>query len=247
MRVNIYPTFDLFFESYLDDFIEINRYEKIDLDEYRFNLIFEYAKIGKALPFNDDELEQEKIYLEDTFGIFHLIFLLNEYDFEDRLPLIENTQKLSKILRKQMFKITSYLKNEILRKEIKKANEDNREVNNINSFLQYPELIQKNANSFFRGKIELIDLLRYFYDNFHSSSLKTKDLTKFNQIFAYFNSYNDKIDKAKGSLDKNAFKALVKQLFGFDYGKSEIKGETQKHIEQLENLAQQYYKIQEKS
>jgi|GEM_PF-2617908 len=247
MKFTTYPTFDLFFESYLDDFISINKFEYLEFDEYIFNLIIKYGRIGKALPFNDDELEEEEKYIEDKFGIFHLIYLLQEYDFEDRLPTIESTKKLSKVLRKEMFKITSYLKNEILKKELEKANIENRKPNNFESLTKFPYQIQKSANAFFRGKIELIELLQYLSHNFHSSSLKTNDLTKFNQIFAYFNSYGNEIDKTKGNLDRNAYKELINLLFGFDYAGKEIKGETQKHIEQLENLAQQYSQLSKKS
>ena len=44
---------------------------------------------------------------------------------------------------------------------------------------------------------------------------------------------------------KNAYKNLVFHLFNFDYNNRDIKGATEKHLEQLENLAIEYYKRQE--
>ena len=245
MKPPIYCTFDVFLENYLENFIEANKYEGINIQEYNYTLLFEYGSIAKHLPFNDDELQQEKEYIEKKFGIFQLIFLIDEYDIEGRILTLENTRKVSKILRRQAFKIANYLKNELLKKEIETADIENRKPNNINTFSKYPEVIQKNANSFFRGKIELVELLIFLSENFHSTNLKTNDLTKFNQIFAYFNSKYQEIFDKKGNFDKNAYKNLVFHLFNFDYNNRDIKGATEKHLEQLENLAIEYYKRQE--
>lgn len=245
MKFRLYPTFDYFFESYLEDFIEAQRYENITLDEYYYHLIFEYSKITKILPFENDEVEQEMKYINDKFGIFLPFYLSQEFDIEETFLSIENTKSISKILRNQAFKIANYIKNELLKKEIENAKEENRMPNNVKSFFAYPEVIQKNANSFFRGKIELIELLIFLSENFYSTNKKTNDLTKFNQIFAYFNSKYAEFFKERGNFDKNAYKNLVFHLFGFDYNGRDIKGETLKHLEQLENLAEEYNKMQE--
>ena len=245
MKPPIYCTFDVFLENYLENFIEANKYEGINIQEYNYTLLFEYGSIAKHLPFNDDELQQEKEYIEKKFGIFQLIFLIDEYDIEGRILTLENTRKVSKILRRQAFKIVNYLKNELLKKEIETADIENRKPNNINTFSKYPEVIQKNANSFFRGKIELIELLIFLSENFYSTNKKTNDLTKFNQIFAHFNSKYAEFFKERGNFDKNAYKNLVFHLFGFDYNGRDIKGETLKHLEQLENLAEEYNKMKE--
>ena len=118
MKPPIYCTFDVFLENYLENFIEANKYEGINIQEYNYTLLFEYGSIAKHLPFNDDELQQEKEYIEKKFGIFQLIFLIDEYDVEGRILTLENTRKVSKILRRQAFKIANYLKNELLKKEI---------------------------------------------------------------------------------------------------------------------------------
>ena len=91
----------------------------------------------------------------------------------------------------------------------------------------------------------MVELLIFLSENFHSTNIKTNDLTKFNQIFAYFNSKFKDLFGGKGNLDKNAYKNLVFHLFDFDYKNRDIKGATEKHLVQLKNLAIEYNKMQE--
>ena len=45
MKPPIYCTFDVFFENYLENFIEANKYEGINIQEYNYTLLFEYGSI----------------------------------------------------------------------------------------------------------------------------------------------------------------------------------------------------------
>lgn len=234
MRTVIYSTFDLFFESYLEDFIEMNKYETVELQQYNYHLLFEYGTVFKHLPFNDDELEAEKKYIEDKFGFFSIIFLMQDYDFKDRMLTLENTRKISKILRKECGRVASYLKNEILKTEIEKNKANGKELKGLNSVFQYSLEVQKYANAFFKGDLSKLKLLEYFSENFSSTNEKFNDLTKYNHIYRYFN------EQETSNLEKTAYKNLIRELFRFEYGNREIKGNTLKYIEQLENLAIQY-------
>ncbi|MDM1557482.1 MULTISPECIES: hypothetical protein [Chryseobacterium] len=160
---------------------------------------------------------------------------MQDYDFKDRVPTLENTRKISKILRKECGRIASYLKNEILKEEIAKNKE--KDLSELNSFFQYSLDVQKYANAFFKGDLSKIKLLEYLSKNFSSTNDKFNDLTKYNHIYKYFN------EQETSNLEKTAYKNLIRELFAFEYGNREIKGNTLKYIEQLENLAIQYQNI----
>lgn len=78
------------------------------------------------------------------------------------------------------------------------------------------------------------DLLKYLSENFTSTDKRFNDLTKYNQIYRFFNERKDY------NIEHRAFKKQVKELFDFDYHDRQIKGETQKHQTQLKNLAVKY-------
>ncbi len=248
MNFSIHPTFDLFFESYLEEFIKYNKYESVSLEEYNYHLAYKYAKIFSDLPFEEERLEEEKEYIEKEFGFFHIITVLREYEFDDRYITLENTKRLSKILRTEAFKITNYLKNEILKSEIKSTEEKEGKTADLNKVFQYSKEVRDYARAFF-GDLSKIELLKYLSVNFTSTNQKFTDLTKYNQIFAYFHDVHSENEEFKSKseripyVEKQAYKNLIKELFGFEYGGSEIKGNTSKHIEQLKKLAVEFQNI----
>lgn len=79
-----------------------------------------------------------------------------------------------------------------------------------------------------------INLLKYLSENFTSTDKRFNDLTKYNQIYRFLNEGRDY------NIEHRAYKNLIKELFNFDYGNREIKGQTQKHLTQLENLETNY-------
>ncbi|UCA59036.1 hypothetical protein KB553_18660 [Chryseobacterium rhizoplanae] len=248
MNFPVYPTFDLFFESYLEEFIKYNKYEYISLEEYNYHLAFKYAKIFRDLPFEEGQLEEEKGYIEREFGFFHIIYLLNEYEFKERTITLQNTKKISKILRKEAFRIASYLKNEILKNEVSSTEKKGGEISDLDKVFQYSKEVRDYARSFF-GDLSKIELLKYLSKNLISTSQKFTELTKYNQIFAYFHDVHSQTEEYKSKseripyVEKQAYKNLIKELFGFEYGRSEIKGSTPKHLEQLKKLAIEFQNI----
>ncbi|TYT28262.1 hypothetical protein [Elizabethkingia anophelis] len=92
------------------------------------------------------------------------------------------------------------------------------------------EDLNKLVNIVFGGDENLYKLLIYFSENFTSTRKDFNDLTKYNQIYRYFNNLLDH------NIEHRAYKELIKLTFKFDYEQREIKGETTKHIEQLEKL-----------
>lgn len=97
--------------------------------------------------------------------------------------------------------------------------------------IQDPQRKTKNIDA--ETGIE-IDLLKYLSENFTSSYKRFNDLTKYNQIYRFLNEGRDY------NIEHRAYKNLIKELFDFDYFDREIKGQTQKHLTQLENLALNY-------
>lgn len=79
-----------------------------------------------------------------------------------------------------------------------------------------------------------IDLLKYLSENFTSTDERFNDLTKYNHIYRFLNEGRDY------NIEHRAYKNLIKELFSFNYGNRQIKGHTQKHITQLENLENIY-------
>lgn len=110
----------------------------------------------------------------------------------------------------------------ILDKEIEKKKTD---------ITTIPKATNKNIN--LKSGIDE-NLLKYLSENFTSTDKRFNDLTKYNQIYRFLNEGRDY------NIEHRAYKKLIKELFSFDYGNSEIKGQTQKHITQLENLALNY-------
>ena len=90
------------------------------------------------------------------------------------------------------------------------------------------ELVSKNLDA--ETGID-IDLLNYFSDNFKGG--KTP-LTKYNQIYRYFNEDRDV------NIPHRAHKNRIRELFGFDYGNSDITREIKNHLNTLKNLAVYY-------
>ncbi len=93
---------------------------------------------------------------------------------------------------------------------------------------EFSENIIKIANIVFSADTEKLELLRYFEENFSGYRNDFTDLTKYNQIYFYFNFIQ--------KIPKKPYQLLIKELFGFDYGKSEIKGENEVHQTTLKNL-----------
>lgn len=62
-------------------------------------------------------------------------------------------------------------------------------------------------------------------------------MTKYNQIY-YFLS-----DDLSATINKQKYKALIKDLYGFDYGNSEIKGKNDKHQLSLNNLSVNFNEV----
>jgi len=246
----IYPTFDLFFESYLEEYLKYNKYEPISLEEYNYHLAYKYAKVFRDLPFDKNRLKEEKEYIEKEYGFFLILYLLEEYEIEERSITLQNTKKISKILRKEAFKIATYLKNEILKIEIKNTEDRGGKIADLNNVFQYSKEIRDYARAFF-GDLSKIELLKYLSTNFISTSKKFTELTKYNQIFAYFHDVHSENEENKSRsekipyVEKQAYKNLIKELFGFEYYGSEIKGSTPKHIEQLKKLAVEFQNIKD--
>ncbi|ASV77963.1 hypothetical protein M2T70_04725 [Elizabethkingia anophelis] len=78
------------------------------------------------------------------------------------------------------------------------------------------------------------NLLTYLSENFISADKRFKNLTKYNHIYRFLNKDRDY------NIEHRAYKILIKELFNFDYGSSEIKGETKKHMDQLDRLEYNY-------
>jgi hypothetical protein len=92
---------------------------------------------------------------------------------------------------------------------------------------------EKTQNKFSNIDIDE-NLLKFLSENFTSTDKRFNDLTKYNQIYRFLNEGRDY------NIEHRAYKLIIKELFGFDYLNREIKGQTQKHQTQLENLAHTY-------
>ena len=86
-------------------------------------------------------------------------------------------------------------------------------------------LEEKDSNklgiSVFLGDTDRFNLFKYLCDNFEVNRPSFTDLTKYNQIYTFLN-YSKKIAK-------EPYKKLVLELYGFDYKKREVKGDTANH------------------
>ncbi|HFK5582661.1 TPA: hypothetical protein ACG0AV_002599 [Elizabethkingia anophelis] len=139
----------------------------------------------------------------------NLKFTPNYYDFDYYNPN-------SEVIYAKYFLYREWLKSEL--EKYKKQNNDR------------DETLNKLINIIFCGDYSLYELLIYFSENFTSTRADFKDLTKYNHIYRYFNNLLDY------NIEHRAYKELIKLTFNFDYEHREIKGETIKHIEQLEKL-----------
>ena len=92
--------------------------------------------------------------------------------------------------------------------------------------------IQNLSLEAFLGNSDTLYLFKYLCENFYGSGARFTELTKYNQIFFFLN-YQE-------NLPKEPFKKLVNEIYGFNYGNSEIKGETKKHQTTLNNLSKLY-------
>lgn len=91
---------------------------------------------------------------------------------------------------------------------------------------------EKIAFRLFSGDMEKLDLMDYFNENLVGNNKDFNELTKFNQIYSYF--------KQSQNLHKLTYKLFVLKRYGFDYNKSDIKGETEQHQKMLSNLEKLY-------
>ncbi len=94
--------------------------------------------------------------------------------------------------------------------------------------IETPDNILKIANVVFSAETKNLELLKYFVENFSGYRKDFTELTKFNQIYFYFN-YLQKVPK-------QPYQKLIMEMFGFDYENSEIKGENLTHQTTLKNL-----------
>lgn len=110
-------------------------------------------------------------------------------------------------------------------------------VQKINNFKsETPENELKGETFIIQQKNQIdINLLKYLSENFSSTDKRFNELTKYNQIYRFLNEGRDY------NIEHRAYKNLIKELFHFDYLNREIKGETPKHLTQLENLSLIYY------
>lgn len=98
---------------------------------------------------------------------------------------------------------------------------------------QYNDNTKKLVNDLFGGDYEPVELLNYLSDNFNSASRLFTDLTKYNHIYRFMKTHYN-------GLEQSAYKDLVLELFGFDYGNKTIKGDTSAHLKRLKMLASFY-------
>ena len=88
-------------------------------------------------------------------------------------------------------------------------------------------------------KTQLLDvsLLQYISESFNRKDNRFSELTKYNHIYRYFNQGLDY------NIEHKAYKELIKNMFGFDYGNRDITGYTKKHIDKIEEIANNYKKL----
>ena len=150
------------------------------------------------------------IYEDETFA--------NEQEnggHQQYLSLYNQAEKMKKYEKNKLlidYEILEFINSELEKNDKKEIGEQ--PINNING-------IDNN-------------LLKYLSENFTSTDKRFNDLTKYNQIYRFLNEGRDY------NIEHRAYKILINKLFGFEYLNREIKGQTQKHLTQLENLALNY-------
>ena len=101
-------------------------------------------------------------------------------------------------------------------------------ITKYESKIPYKNNDERNAFTLFNGDMTKLKLLDYLNDNFNQKNKSFTELTKFNQIFFYFN----KVEK----ISQERYKDLVLERFNFNYLGRDIRGETDSHQKTLRNL-----------
>jgi hypothetical protein len=101
-------------------------------------------------------------------------------------------------------------------------------ISKYESKIPYNNKDERTAFTLFNGDMTKLDLLDYFNENFNQRNKSFTELTKFNQIFFYFN----KVEK----ISQERYKELVFERYTFNYLGRDIRGETNSHQKTLHNL-----------
>lgn len=209
------PIHNIFFRKYIDNNIE------------KYFDIF-YENHLKGIEYFENNFE-EKIPSERT-----IFFLSQKYNDEFKTAFTSFT--LEKHFKNN---IAGYgFKNGLLEgyilyeKKYKQLFETALQIKDEPYFIKYFRKKENTTNQ----NIDIdLDLLKYLSENFTSTDKRFNDLTKYNQIYRFLNEGRDY------NIEHRAYKNLIKEMFDFDYLNREIKGETQKHQTQLENLSKNYH------
>lgn len=233
VTIPIYCTFQDFKDCYLDDYRNLKETQIITLREYYINRAKKYREIFNDIPFGKNNFDEKINFIKNTFSEKWLHNFFLQKLIKGLSVTKENAYQITDGIAGELYNIFKFLDDEILK--IPESINPNTTKNIENTSL-YNEQVISYVNAIFKGDLTKIELLKYLSENFYSTNAKFTDLTKYNQIYRYFN------DQATTNLEKKAYQGLIKELFGFDYGKREIKGSTIKHLEQLKNLSILFHK-----
>ena len=119
-------------------------------------------------------------------------------------------------------------------KKIEKINSTNNQP--IKSDIE--DNIKNLANVVFSHDLNKLEQLKYIVQELNGYRKNFSDLTKYNQIYSYFNEIEP--------IPTKPYKELIKGLFGFNYDKRQIKGSNQRHQLSIKKISQNFEAEQKK-
>ncbi|MCE3076735.1 hypothetical protein [Chryseobacterium gwangjuense] len=193
--------------------------------------------------FYEQEIEELETFISKTrtLNIFDAIDKNIQSSYYEFLRL-ENNYYNSNLKYQNDFEVFDYFNHDsdyvyakyfLYKKWLESSLSELQGINTPAHYINENTELQQMINVVFSGDGDMVNLLKYFSDNFTSTYKKFTNLTKYNQIYYYFNVDDIKIEQA-------AYKRLIMLLFEFDYKKSEIKGVSPKHQMTLDNLKISY-------
>ena len=233
---------ELFFNPEMSDEFKEYHYKRNNLTVGLFNGDNKIKKNSlKEQEIEDNEIEETLISISDSWKnisnkrtefLYHLII-------KDRL-----IEEVNKRFLNQIEFIVIYISEE-REKEFNKYKEpSSKKIEKINSTNNQPiksdieDNIKNLANVVFSHDLNKLEQLKYIVQELNGYRKNFSDLTKYNQIYSYFNEIEP--------IPTKPYKELIKGLFGFNYDKRQIKGSNQRHQLSIKKISQNFEAEQKK-
>lgn len=234
---------ELFFNPEMSDEFKEYHYKRNNLTVGLFNGDNKIKKNSlKEQEIEDNEIEETLISISDSWKnisnkrtefLYHLII-------KDRL-----IEEVNKRFLNQIEFIVIYISEE-REKEFNKYKEpSSKKIEKINSTNNQPiksdieDNIKNLANVVFSHDLNKLEQLKYIVQELNGYRKNFSDLTKYNQIYSYFNEIEP--------IPTKPYKELIKGLFGFNYDKRQIKGSNQRHQLSIKKISQNFEAEQKKN